>query len=251
MSAGMAEISQSEAAGWGFEPRWLLIIIVSVPLAATLFWWLGLHYFDSQLRFLEFQQFAGVVTVGVAGGYQLYFWVQRNRYRRRAVCLKTDFDDRIPFIPEWIWLYSFLYYLMIGLTVVSIQDLGEGVHIIFGGLILLVTGCAIFYFFPTYVPHTFRQFEANTLSTRYLAFVQSMDNDRNAFPSMHCALATYVGLVVMDLPIIGVWIGSAYIGFIVVSCLLVKQHVIADTIAGVVLGGLIFYLNLMLNAWYP
>lgn len=247
----MAEISQSEASGWGFEPRWLLIIIVTVPLAATLFWWLGLHYFDSQLRFLEYQQFAAVVTVGVAGGYQLYFWVQRNRYRRRAVCMKTDLDDRIPFIPEWIWLYSFLYYLMIGLTMVSIQNLGEGVHIIFGGLILLVTGCAIFYFFPTYVPHTFRQFEANTLSTRYLAFVQSMDNDRNAFPSMHCALATYVGLVVMGLPIIGVWIGSAYIGFIVVSCLLVKQHVIADTIAGVALGALIYYLNLMLNTWYP
>jgi membrane-associated phospholipid phosphatase len=243
----MAEISQPETAGWGFEPHWLLIIIVSVPLAATLFWWVGLHYFDSQLRFLEYQQFAAVVTVGVAGGYQLYFWVQRNRYRRRAVCLKTGLDDRIPFIPEWIWLYSFLYYLMIGVTVVSIQDLGEGVHIIFGGLILLVTGCAIFYFFPTYVPHTFRQFEVNTLSTRYLAFVQSMDNDRNAFPSMHCALATYIGLAVMDLPIIGVWIGGAYIGFIVVSCLLVKQHVIADTIAGVALGALIFYLNLTLN----
>ncbi len=247
----MAEVSQSEAAAWGFEPHWLLIIVVSVPLAATLFWWIGVHYFDSQLRFLEYQQFAAVVTVGVAGGYQLYFWVQRNRYRRRAVCLKTDLDDRIPFIPEWIWLYSFLYYLMIGVTVVSIQDLGEGVQIIFGGLVLLVTGCAIFYFFPTYVPHTFRQFEVNTLSTRYLAFVQSMDNDRNAFPSMHCALATYVGLVVMDLPIIGVWVGGIYIGFIVVSCLLVKQHVIADTIAGVALGALIFYLNLGLNTGYP
>jgi len=243
----MAEISQSKTAGWGFEPHWLLIIIISVPLAATLFWGIGVLYFDSQLRFLEYQQFAAVVAVGVAGGYQLYFWVQRNRYRRRAVCLKTELDDRIPFIPEWIWLYSFLYYLMIGVTVVSIQDLGEGVQIIFGGLVLLVTGCAIFYFFPTYVPHTFRQFEVNTLSTRYLAFVQSMDNDRNAFPSMHCALATYVGLVVMDLPIIGVWIGGAYIGFIVVSCLLVKQHVIADTIAGVALGALIFYLNLTLN----
>lgn len=89
----------------------------------------------------------------------------------------------------------------------------------------------------------------NTLSTRYLAFVQSMDNDRNAFPSMHCALATYVGLVVMGLPTIGVWIGSAYIGFIVVSCLLVKQHVIADTVAGVALGTLIFHFNEMLPGW--
>ena len=247
-TSGVAiETSRSEPAGWGFEPRWLLIIMVSVPLAATLFWWVGVRYFGSRLQFLEYQQFAAVVTVGVAGGYQLYFWVQRNRFRRRAVCLKISLDDRIPFVPEWIWLYSFLYYLMMGVTVVSIQDLAEGVRIIFGGLVLLVTGCAIFYFFPTYVPHKFRKFEANTLSTRYLAFVQSMDNDRNAFPSMHCALATYVGLVVMDLPIIGIWIGSVYIGFILISCLLVKQHVIADTVAGVALGTLIFYLNLVLN----
>lgn len=75
-------------------------------------------------------------------------WLSIAVSRIPAVCLKTELDDRIPFIPGWIWLYSFLYYLMIGITVVSIQDLGEGVHIIFGGLILLVTGCAMFYFFP-------------------------------------------------------------------------------------------------------
>ncbi len=148
-TSGVAiETSRSEPAGWGFEPRWLLIIMVSVPLAATLFWWVGVRYFGSRLQFLEYQQFAAVVTVGVAGGYQLYFWVQRNRFRRRAVCLKISLDDRIPFVPEWIWLYSFLYYLMMGVTVVSIQDLAEGVRIIFGGLVLLVTGCAIFYFSP-------------------------------------------------------------------------------------------------------
>jgi membrane-associated phospholipid phosphatase len=224
-------------------------MLVSVPLAATLFWLLGRRYFDSQLRFLEYQQFAAVVTVAVAGGYQLYFWVQRNQSGRRPVCLKIAFDDRIPFIPQWIWLYSFLYYLVIGLTVVSIRDLGEGVHIIFGGLLLLLSGSVIFYFYPTYVPHRFRRFKANTPSTRYLAFVQSMDNTRNAFPSMHCALATYVGLVVMELPSVGVWVGSLYIGFIGASCLLVKQHVIVDTIAGVALGMLAFGFNEMLPGW--
>lgn len=242
------EPSEPGRAGWGFKPLWLSIILASIPLVAALFWWVGIRYFGSQLRFLEYLQFAAVVSVCVTGGYQLYFWVQRNRFRRPAICLKITLDDRIPFVPEWIWLYSFLYYLMLGLTVITIQDLGEGVQIIFGGLMLLVICCAIFYFFPTYVPDTYRKFEVNTLSTRYLTFVQSMDNDRNAFPSMHCALATYVGLVVMDLPIIGTWIGITYIGFIVVSCLLVKQHVIADTLGGLALGVSIFYLNPVLIA---
>jgi membrane-associated phospholipid phosphatase len=76
-----------------------------------------------------------------------------------------------------------------------------------------------------------------------------MDNHRNAFPSMQCAISTYVGLVVMDLPLVGTWFGGAYIGVIVLSCLLVKQHVIADTIAGVALGVLAFQFNEMLPIW--
>ena len=76
-----------------------------------------------------------------------------------------------------------------------------------------------------------------------------MDNERNAFPSMHCAIATYVGLVIMDLPIIGIWISGFYITFIVISCLLVKQHVIADTVAGVMLGAVVFEFNDRLPFW--
>jgi hypothetical protein len=235
---------------WGFQPLWLLTILLSVPLMATIFWWLGTHYFNSQLRLLEYQQFASMLIASVTGGYQLYFWVQRNRCGRRVVCLKIALDDHIWFVPQWIWIYSFLYYLMIGLTVVSIQDLGEGIHLLFGGLIVLVCGCAIFYFLPTNVPHSFRKFEVNSLSTRYLAFVQSMDNNHNAFPSMHCAIAAYVGLAVTAIPTTGIWIGSAYIGLIVISCLMVKQHVIVDTIAGVGLGGLIFHFNEILPIWF-
>ena len=241
--------NKSRSSGWGFKPFWLLAIVISVPLVATVFWLIGIHFFDSQLRLLGFQQLAAVVTVVVTGGYQLYFWVQRNQSDRPAVCLKTSFDDRIPFVPQWIWLYSLFYYLMIGVAIVSFQNSAEGIHVIFGGLVLLVTGCAIFYFYPTYVPRDFRRFEVNSLSTRYLSFVQSMDNERNAFPSMHCAIATYIGLVIIDLPIIGVWISGFYITFIVISCLLVKQHVIADTVAGVMLGAVVFEFNDRLPFW--
>ena len=96
---------------------------------------------------------------------------------------------------------------MIGLTVVSIRDLAHGVHLIFGGVMLVVIGAAIFYVFPTEVPDSYRCFEITGLATRYLAFIQSMDNSRNAFPSMHCAIATYIGLVVSSLPGIGTWLG--------------------------------------------
>jgi membrane-associated phospholipid phosphatase len=43
--------------------------------------------------------------------------------------------------------------------------------------------------------------------------------------------------------------GYGYIVVIVISSLLVKQHVIADTLAGVMLGAGIFYLNKWLPGW--
>ena len=155
---------------WGFTPRWLLLALLSVPGVASLFWWMGTRWFDSSLQFFEYHQFTVVIAGIIAGGYQLYFWVQRNNLHKPALCMKISLDDRIPFWPTWVWFYSFLYFVMIGLTVVSIQDLAEGIHFIFGGLILLASGSAIFYFFPTEVPESFRQFEVNSLSTRYLDF---------------------------------------------------------------------------------
>ena len=70
-----------------------------------------------------------------------------------------------------------------------------------------------------------------------------MDNSRNAFPSMHCAISTYVGLVVVELPTIGPWLGYGYISVIAISCLLTKQHLILDTLAGVLLGAGVFHAN--------
>ena len=242
------ETTSSTGENWGLQPRWLLASLVSVPLVATLFWWLGTRFFDSRLSFFEYQQFTVLVAGVIAGGYQLYFWAQRNNLQRHAKCLEIPLDDRIPFWPRWVWAYSFLYYVMIGLTVVSIQDLADGVHLIFGGLVLLATGAFIFYRYPTNVPESYREFEIDSLSARYLAFIQSMDNNRNAFPSMHCAIATYIGLAIVGLPTIGPWLGYGYIVIIAISCVVVKQHVIIDTLAGIGLGAVIFYLNQWLVA---
>ena len=72
-----------------------------------------------------------------------------------------------------------------------------------------------------------------------------MDNDRNACPSMHCAVATYVGLAIVHAPVLGPGIGYGFIAALTVSCVVVKQHVIVDTIAGIVLGWAVF----AGNAW--
>ena len=233
--------------GWGFKPLWLLACLISVPLVASLFWWLGTRFFNSPLSFIEFHQYGVVLAAVIAGGYQLYFWVQRNNRHVVARCMRTPIDDRIPFWPSWVWLYSFFYFIVIGMTVVSIRDLAHGVHLIFGGVMLVAIGAAIFYVFPTEVPDSYRRFEITGLATRYLAFIQSMDNPRNAFPSMHCAIGAYVGLVVSSLPGLGIWFGIGQVVAIAISCVVVKQHVLVDTLAGIALGAAVYYVNFSLT----
>ena len=235
-----------EREAWGLAPVWLLVTLVSVPLVASLFWWLGTTFFNSNLSFFEYHQFCVVVTGVVAGGYQLYFWVQRNNLHIPTRCMEMLIDDWIPFWPEWVWFYSLLYYVMMGFTVMSIHDLAHGMHLIFGGLSLLTIGAIFYYLYPTTVPGTYRDYEVDSLSTRYLSFIQSMDNDRNAFPSMHCAIATYIGLIVTVIPTIGPWLGYGYITIIAVSYLVTKQHVFVDTVVGIVLGATVYYGNLWL-----
>ena len=238
-----AENRGTDTSSWGFSPAWLLLTLASVPMVASLFWWLGTTFFGSQLTFFEYHQFSVVVAGVVAGGYQLYFWVQRNNLHIPARCMVLGIDERIPFLPVMVWFYSLLYFIMIGVTVISIRDLAHGVHLIFGALMLVATGAVIYYLYPTTVPDSYREFEVNSLSTRYLAFIQSMDNERNAFPSMHCAIATYIGLTVSTVPTIGTWLGFGYIAIIAISCVTVKQHVFIDTVAGIALGSVIFNIN--------
>lgn len=243
-------VAETRVQSSGMAPGWVLVLILSIPAFATLFWWIGTEFFTSTLNLLEYLEFAGLVAAIVTGGYQLYFWVQRHNHQYPTRCFKIDLDDRIPFWPRWIWIYNLLYYVMIGLTAVSIGSLEEGVHLIFGGLMLLLSGTAIFYFFPTEVPASFRDFEVTGLSTRYINFVQSFDNSRNAFPSMHCAIAAYVGLVLIDLPSLGPLVGYGFILLLSMSCLVVKQHVIVDTLTGIALGYIVFHANHWLGEIY-
>lgn len=48
----------------------------------------------------------------IVGGYQFYFWCQRNAlFKPRE--FGTSLDDLIPYTPAWVWIYSFLYFPVI------------------------------------------------------------------------------------------------------------------------------------------
>jgi len=226
-------MTDSKATEARISPRYMLLLIISVPVFAWLYFLVGTRYFDSPLSLEEYVVFTTLVAIIVTGCYQLFFWVQRNNYFFKTRCFVTGLDNHIPFWPSWVWIYSFLYYIAIGFVVASIQSITAGVYLVFGAILLLLSQVFFFFFFPSKVPSEYRQYAVNSYSTRFLKFVQGKDNGRNCMPSMHCSVAMYVSLALY--PTIGnaSWI---FVSLIAISCLFVKQHQLADILPGIALG---------------
>jgi len=130
----------------------------------------------------------------IVGAYQFYFWCQRNPLRP-ARELRLPLDDRIPFRPEWVWIYSLLYYPVILYTTWVVQSSREFVYVAVSFLGLLAMQMAFFLVFPVATPESWRAINGGrTWSERFLAFVQRIDARSNSFPSMHTSVATLTAL---------------------------------------------------------
>ena len=169
----------------------------------------------------------------IVGAYQFYFWCQRHVYFEPREW-NTALDERIPYVPESVWVYSFLYYpaiLYVNLVVTSADHFNR---VACSYMLLLALQVAFFMLIPVRTPHHWRSANGRqTLSERFLAFVQSFDGPTNSFPSMHTSVAMLTAMHLAP------GLGSAAFGFPVLigaSCLLTKQHYLVDVPAGAALG---------------
>ena len=187
---------------------------------------------------MTFADYAVHLVLGailIVGAYQFYFWCQRNPLRP-ARELRLPLDDRIPFWPAWVWIYSFLYYPVILYTTWVVQSSREFVYVAVSFLGLLAMQMAFFLIFPVATPESWRAVNGErTWSERFLAFVQRFDARSNSFPSMHTSVAMLTALYLSP------HVGPAAFAFPVaigLSCLFTKQHYLVDLPAGAALGWL-------------
>ena len=174
----------------------------------------------------------------IVGGYQFYFWCQRNMLTEPRE-LRLRIDDLIPYRPNWVWIYSFLYYPVILYTNLVIQSPREFTHVAMSYLLLLALQMGVFISFPVVTPEEWRPGHApKTYSERFLSFVQRFDARSNSFPSMHTSVATLTALHLQ--PSLGAW-AWAFPILVGLSCLFTKQHYVIDLPAGVGLGALTYW----------
>lgn len=186
-----------------------------------------------------------VKNIMVLGGYQMYFWPQRNiRHEKRRYLPVTFLDKYIPAIPELFWIYSPLYYIFFSLALFCLKDFNSTA---LNAWIMLLHSSFWFVYFPTSVKKEFREQIIRVPTDRLTKFIMNMvhthDSDDNACPSMHCAFAVFLAFVTFPFyPTISI----CFPIIVSLSCLFTKQHLIIDIIPGFLLGALHGFINMVL-----
>lgn len=186
-----------------------------------------------------------ITIVLIVGGYQFYFWAQRQTWQP-ARYIETRWDHRVKFDPRWVWIYSGLYYPMIVLAAWSTPTWQAYAYTVGSFLCLLVLQVSIFLTLPVAIPADWRvQPGARMqwpLSMRMLDMVWSFDKLRNSMPSMHVSVATMVDLTIwQNWPVAG-YVGGLFPLLIGISALKTKQHYVLDVVPGAITGAAVFFL---------
>jgi membrane-associated phospholipid phosphatase len=176
-------------------------------------------------------------VVLIVGAYQFYFWCQRNPFTAPRE-FRFALDERIPYRPAWVWIYSCLYYPVILYVNLLVDSPQAFTHLAVSYLLLLVLQMAFFVSFPVVTPAGWRAANpGQTWSERFLAFVRRYDASSNSFPSMHTSVAMLTALHLVGS--VGPW-AFAFPLLIGLSCLYTKQHYVVDIPAGAALGWVSF-----------
>ncbi len=178
----------------------------------------------------------------IVGVYQFYFFTQ-NHMIKEPKRINMKIDNLFKFKGWWVWIYSGLYYPMIVLIVLTMEDMRHYNYTAMSFFLLLFMQMAFFRYYPVETPPEWRDFgESNTLSVRFMKFVQSYDDNTNCFPSMHVSVATLVALHMWTNvgDMVGYW-PFLFPVLIALSALWTKQHYLVDVIAGAPLGWLAWF----------
>lgn len=170
-----------------------------------------------------------IVLVYYLGGY---FILNESTSRRQGLhYLPLPWEKSLPFFPALILGYM-LIFAFIAFTYLLVDDLSYFKKVVKAFLICITIHFIIFFIFP--VEYLFRPEIDPEKGWAYLlvSFYYWLDLPYNSFPSMHISNAFLVSFLLQRYrPGLG-WILHPMAVIVAISVVLVKQHYIADVVAG-------------------
>ena len=170
------------------------------------------------------------VEVGI---YSLYFPISHYVINLSPVDVSTAFDRALPLWPSWIFIYVAIFYTAF-LPLFLVKDRLVFRRVALCYIVVESTAMLIFLLLP--VQMTIRPEIASLAGDDFITWGLKLcyfvDLPVNCFPSLHVANAMLGALACLK---VDRWVGaiSFAVGILIVaSTMLVKQHFLADVIAG-------------------
>ena len=156
-------------------------------------------------------------------------------YRSDLHTLSTAFDDKLPWVPEFIFIYVLAYVQwIVGYIIIARESRERCYKVLTGVMVAKVITMIIFLAYPTTLLRP--EVKVTGFTTFLTAFIYSMDTPTNLFPSPHCFDSWFcfrgaIGL--KKTPKWYVWAQFFMTLLVFASVLLVKQHVWYDVVGGI------------------
>ncbi len=162
-----------------------------------------------------------------------------------AGSLNTPLDDAIPFWPGSIYLYTWIYTVMLyPLFVVRSGPLWN--LVVKAYIYVLAINLLCHFFWPVTsidLRGDVSAFNPEHLTDWGVLVTYKYDPPYNLFPSLHMAVAVVATMAAWKArPLYGGLACLIALG-VAISIVTLKQHFVADGVAGLALGGLIYYLT--------
>ena len=205
-------------------------------------------YRDFRLSRLNDPRFRHIMLLMFWPLYGLYFYsiewlLPRNEFH----VMWCPLDDMIPFCELFLIPYLFWFMYMVSAHVYTFFcDTGAFRRLMYFILLTFGVTCIIFVVFPT-VQHLRPQtFPRDNLLTRAMAWFYTTDTNTNVCPSLHVCGSFAAAAALCDTERFSSrkWkIIHFFIAMVIsISTVFVKQHSVIDTVCGLVMSGVVYWI---------
>ncbi len=183
-----------------------------------------------------------LLTVGVTAVFLSgYYWVGSfTQHRARAFPWVFAWERELPLLPWMVFPYLLALVLPdFGLFGWPLSDRAGMRRQALSYTALHFLCFAIFLLYPVHADLRPLELPSEALGVPVLALYYKLDPPVNLFPSLHCSNAVLAALMAKKLSQRLFYIVAPLAVLVVLSVVLIKQHYVADAIAGVALGLLV------------
>lgn len=181
----------------------------------------------------------------------IYFGSQRLMAGAKHYDLSIPLDEMIPFQPYWIFIYVFCYVeWTIGYIVISRQGKEHWFQFALADMMSRLICGAFFILLPTTIIRP--EITGSGISDMLVKLIYTLDPATNLFPSIHCLVSWLCFVGVRKSKNVPKWYKftmSIYAFLVFVSVVTLKQHVVVDIFAGVIIAEICYYISYR-KKWY-